>query len=212
VALRIVGAGVGRTGTTSLKAALEQLLDGPCYHMYELIEHPEAIAQWEMAVAGEPVDWDALLRGYAATVDWPAAAFWREILAANPDALVLLSTRESPDRWWASMEKTIVQALGSEVPPDRPDWARRRATTLAIMRSRLTPEWPDRDAAIEAYERHNAAVREEVPAERLIDWRPGDGWEPICSALGVAVPERAFPHENDTATFRERLELDPSRD
>ncbi len=208
MALRIVGAGLGRTGTASLKAALEQLLEAPCYHMYELVEHPEGIEQWERAVAGEPVDWDGLLDGYAATVDWPAAAFWREILDANPGAHVLLSTRDSPEKWWTSMERTIVQALSTEVPADRPDWARRRAMTVAMMRSRMTPSWRDRNATIEAYERHNAAVRREVPPERLIDWRPGDGWEPICSALGVAVPSGEFPHENDTAAFRRRLEVD----
>jgi hypothetical protein len=208
VALRIVGAGLGRTGTASLKAALEQLLGAPCYHMFELIEHPEGIEQWEEAVAGDAVDWGQLLGGYAATVDWPAAAFWREILAANPDAFVLLSTRDTAEKWWASMEQTIVRALAADVPTDRPDWARRRAMNVAMMRARLTPGWPDREATIDAYERHNAAVRSEVPAGRLIDWRPGDGWEPICNALGIAIPQQEFPHQNDAAAFRDRLEVD----
>jgi hypothetical protein len=121
---------------------------------------------------------------------------------------VLLSTRDSAETWWVSMESTIVQALGTEVPSDRPDWARRRKMTLALMRSRLTAEWPDRNATIEAYETHNESVRREVPPERLIDWRPGDGWEPICSALGLPLPSGEFPHENDTAAFRQRLEVD----
>jgi hypothetical protein len=206
--LRIVGAGLGRTGTNSLKLALEQLLGSPCYHMIELHRRPQDLPRWEDAVAGRPVDWGDLLDGYGATVDWPAAAFWQEILAANPGALVLLSTRESPQVWWKSMEKTIVAILQSPVPAEDQELARQRAVTIGIMRSRLTPEWPHQEATIAAYERHNQEVRASVPAERLIDWHPGDGWEPICAALAVPVPAVPFPHENTTADFRTVVGLD----
>jgi len=110
MALKVVGAGLGRTGTNSLKLALEALLGGPCYHMFELAAHQERLPDWERAVAGGDVDWDAILDGYVATVDWPGCAFWRELHAANPDAMVLLSVRD-PDGWWASMESTIVPIL-----------------------------------------------------------------------------------------------------
>jgi len=210
VALRVVGAGLGRTGTNSLKLALERLLGGPCYHMYDLIRRPRDTASWEDAVAGRAVDWTGLLGEYRATVDFPAAVFWREILAANPGAVVLLSSRDSSETWWRSMSKTIVPSLAGEVPPDEPDWARRRAMNLEVLRTRLTPDWPDAGAVVAAYERHNAEVRREVPAEQLIDWRPGDGWEPICSALGLEVPEEPFPHENTTADFQARMDVPAS--
>src|SRR5581483_5643355 len=104
--LRVVGAGVGRTGTHSLKLALEQLLGAPCYHMLEVFGHPEHVPSWAAAADGSLTDWDAIFTGYGAAVDWPAAAFWREISAAYPDALVLLSVRD-PDSWWKSASNTI---------------------------------------------------------------------------------------------------------
>lgn len=211
MSISVVGAGLGRTGTNSLKLALERLLDGRCYHMYELIERPADTEAWERAVAGEPVAWDSLLGDFRATVDFPASLFWREILAANPDAVVLLSSRDSPETWWRSMEKTIVPSLAGEVPPDRPDWARRRAMNLQMLRTRLTAQWPDASAVTDAYVRHNDEVRREVPGERLIDWRPGDGWEPICSVLGLDVPTEPFPHENTTADFQARVGVEADR-
>jgi hypothetical protein len=203
VALRVIGAGLGRTGTNSLKVALERLLGGRCYHMLELIERPGDTEYWERAAAGELVTWDWLRRDYVATVDFPAAMFWRELLGDSRDAIVLLSTRESAQMWWDSFQRTILQVLSGEVPADRPEWARRRAMVLSVL-ARLTADWRTEQGAIDAYERHNDVVRRTVPPDRLIDWRPGDGWEPICSMLGVAVPEDPFPHENTTADFQTR--------
>src|SRR5438132_13248585 len=113
VTVRIVGAGLGRTGTMSLKIALERLLGAPCYHMIEVFEHPEHVPVWHAAVRGEPVDWDALFAGYVAAVDWPVAAFWREISAANPDAVVLLSVRDAA-AWWQSADQTNREASRRE--------------------------------------------------------------------------------------------------
>ena len=104
--IKVVGAGVGRTGTHSLKVALEQLLGGPCYHMFEVMGHPDHIALWQAAADDEDPQWDRIFDGYAATVDWPAASFWREIADHYPDAKVLLSTRPT-DAWWASANQTI---------------------------------------------------------------------------------------------------------
>jgi hypothetical protein len=205
--LRVVGAGLGRTGTNSLKLALERLLGGPCYHMFELVQREEHTPAWHAAVRGEQVDWQGLLRDYVATVDWPAAAFWREIRAANPGAIVLLSRRDSAATWWTSMERTIIQSAGGRVPPDGPATARRRAMIVDMLSERLTPDWRERDAAIAAYERHNEAVRRAVPAEHLLEWQPSEGWEPICAALEVPVPEEPFPRENTTSDFRARLGL-----
>lgn len=204
MALRVVGAGLGRTGTHSLKLALEQLLGSPCYHMAEVFEHPEDIPVWHEAVRGHAVDWDALFDGYAAAVDWPPGAFWREISAAFPDAIVLLSTRASADAWWKSASDTIFQGIGRF--PGMEDW---RAMVEDLLRMRFTPGWRDNeDEAKAAYERHNAAVRAAVPADRLVDWQPGDGWGPLCDTLGVPVPDEPFPHSNTTEEFRSRTGLD----
>jgi hypothetical protein len=204
MALRVVGAGLGRTGTHSLKLALEQLLGSPCYHMAEVFEHPEDVPVWHEAVRGHPVDWDALFDGYAAAVDWPPAAFWREISAAFPDAIVLLSTRESADAWWKSASDTIFQGIWRV--PGMEDW---RAMVEDMLRLRFTPGWRDNEGeAKAAYEQHNAAVRAAVPADRLVVWQPRDGWGPLCDALDVPVPDEPFPHSNSTAEWRARTGLD----
>ncbi len=200
--LRVVGAGLGRTGTHSLKLALEQLLGGPCYHMSELIEREADTPVWAAATRGEEVDWPGFLAEFAATVDWPACAFWEPIAAAHPDAVVVLSMRESPEAWWRSFERTIAQALQKAVPPEDEGWVERRRMVLAMIESTFTPDWRSRDGAITAYIRHNDRVRETVPADRLVEYRSGDGWEPLCAALGVEIPEEPFPHTNRTADFR----------
>src|SRR4249919_1789954 len=167
--LRVVGAGLGRTGTHSLKLALEQLLGGPCYHMSELIGREDDTAVWAAAARGEDVDWARFLSEFAATVDWPACAFWEGIATAAPDAVVLLSMRESPEAWWASVERTIVQALQKTVPPDDEAWVNRRRMVISLIEATFTPDWADRDAAIAAYDRHNARPRETVTPERLVE-------------------------------------------
>jgi hypothetical protein len=208
MALRVVGAGLGRTGTHSLKLALEQLLGGPCYHMSELIEREDDTAVWAAAVEGEEVDWAAFLSDFRATLDWPACAFWEPIAAAHPDAVVVLSVRESPEAWANSFERTIAQALQKPVPADDEAWQERRRMVVAMVESTFTPDWRDRDAALAAYNRHNDRVRETVPAGRLVEHRAGDGWEPLCAALGLDIPEAPFPHTNTTADFRTSSGLD----
>lgn len=207
MALRVVGAGLGRTGTTSLKQALEVLLHSRCYHMLDVFERPQDTPVWRAAIRGEPVDWDALLGEYQASVDWPACAFWRELSEANPDAFVLLSSRDSPEKWWASMERTIVPVSMRPVPPGDSAIARQIAMMHELFDLRFTPALGDPAAAIAAYESHNEDVRRSIAPERLIEWQPGDGWEPICAALGLSVPDQPFPHENTTADYRANLGL-----
>lgn len=210
MSLRVVGAGLGRTGTASLKLALERLLGERCYHMYEVSERSHHIAVWAAAARGEAVDWDQLLSAYGATVDWPACAFWHELAGANPDAVVLLSARESAQQWWASMERTIVEVLRRPVPDDRPELLRHRTMVRELLSRTFTPQWEDPAAAMAAYERHNEHVRAAAHPARLVQWRPGDGWQPLCAALGVDVPAEPFPHENTTASFRQRQGMDGS--
>jgi hypothetical protein len=203
--LRVVGAGLGRTGTHSLQLALQQLLGEPCYHMIEVFQHPEHVALWHAAVKGEAVDWDVLLAGYGAAVDWPAAAFWRELSSVNPDAIVLLSVRDDAEAWWRSADQTIWEATRRDVPPEMQAW---HGMVVGLLDARFTLRWDDKASAMAAYERHNDEVRSSVAGERLVEWRPGDGWAPICEGLGLAVPDAPFPHVNSTADFRAMAGLD----
>lgn len=204
--LQVVGAGLGRTGTNSLKFALEQLLGGPCYHMTEVFGRPDDIPVWQAAVDGTVPDWDTFFADYRAAVDWPASAFWRELADAYPDALVLLSTRDV-DAWWTSADATIF-AISRREPPDDPVFGAQLRMATSMLARRFTPDWRDEDPAKAAYERHNDEVRAAVPAERLLEWHPGDGWEPICAALGLDVPDAPFPHVNSTDDFRAMAGLD----
>jgi len=204
--LQVVGAGLGRTGTTSLKLALEQLLGGRCYHMMEVFGRPDDIPVWDRAVDGTLPDWDAFLADYRATVDWPASAFWAELSAAFPDAIVLLSTRDA-DGWWTSANDTIFQAIQREAPADTPIAAQQKMC-LNLLHGRCTLNWDDPDAAKSAYLRHNADVRANAPADRLVEWHPGDDWGPLCAALGLAEPDVPFPHANTTDEFRLLAGLD----
>lgn len=192
--LRVIGAGVGRTGTASLKSALETLLGGPCYHMFEIARRPDDIAVWERAAAGEMPDWHAFFDGWVACVDWPGCSFWAELAAAFPDALVVLSLRDA-EVWWQSASGTIFPATRRAQPGP---WRRMFET---LLEQRFDPRIDQREPSIAAYERHNAAVRAGVPAARLLEWHPGDGWAPLCRALDVAEPAIPFPHTNTTAEF-----------
>lgn len=186
--IQVVGAGLYRTGTKSLKAALERLLGDPSYHMAEIFVHPEHIPTWHEAALGRMPDWAAFLRGYSATLDAPAAFFWPELSAAFPEALVLLSVR-SPESWWESASQTVLKTAGLVSP----EWD---AMNDAISASRFSGSTSTREAAIRGFNHHNDRVRSEVPPGRLLEWTAGDGWEPICAALGLPVPDEPFPHTN----------------
>jgi hypothetical protein len=204
MALKVVGAGVGRTGTHSLKVALERLLGGPCHHMIEVIAHPEQIPMWTDAIEGRPTDWKEIMEGYVAQVDWPAASFWPELLEANPDALVLLSVRD-PSAWYKSAMDTIFAGLdgsGTESDP----WLE---SMKRLLGDRFSNRFDDPATMIAAFERHNEEVRSRVPAAQLLQWTPGDGWGPICERLGVAVPDEPFPVTNTTDEFRGMIGLPP---
>lgn len=189
----------------SLKLALEKLLGGPCYHMLEVFPRPDHIAMWRGVLEGKKPDWDRLFDGYVAAVDWPAAAFWHDIADAYPDAIILLSTRDT-DSWWRSADGTILEGAFRRFPGEADDpW---RVMVTKLFEETFTPNYLDEDAAKQAYQRHNADVRATAPKDRLVDWKIGEGWEPLCAALGLAVPDEPFPHANTTEDFRGRAGWD----
>ncbi|HWC33412.1 MAG TPA: sulfotransferase [Mycobacteriales bacterium] len=202
MALQVVGAGLGRTGTNSLKLALEKLLGEPCYHMLEVFQRPEHVDKWASAYDGTPPDWEQLYAGFGATVDWPSGPFWAPIAEAYPDALILLSVRDA-DAWWKSASSTIFQAMAKAIDADpEGPWTQMASRMLASF----TPNWRDEAAAKEAFLAHYDQVRRTAPPDRLLEWQPSDGWGPICERLGLPVPDEPFPHVNTTEDFRAMLE------
>jgi hypothetical protein len=221
MALRVVGAGLPRTGTASLKAGLERLLGGSCYHMVELLmEHVEHAGTWRDAIDGQPPDWPRFLAGYTAAVDWPASWTWRELADAFPDAVVLLSQRDSAETWYRSVEGTVLQSMHriakyadpDQVPPSerRPaQWADASPEQLVALGQLFTRLGRvlsgDRDMIMAYYQRHLAEVRATIPPGRLLEWQPTAGWEPLCAALDVPIPDEPFPHENSSEVFKARV-------
>jgi len=200
--MEIIGAGFGRTGTMSLKVALEQLGYGPCYHMVELFEHPEHVEQWEAAVRGEPVDWEEMFAGYLATVDWPGAAFYKELMEAHPEARVLLSVRD-PHRWYESTKNTIYATVNPSPEMIAAVGPAPRLNNELIWKRTFGENFEDRQHAIEVFERHNEEVKEHVPADQLLVYEVKEGWEPLCDFLGIETPKgKPFPHLNDTDSFQ----------
>ena len=202
--LKVVGAGVGRTGTHSLKLALEQVLGAPCHHMLEILGDPDQIPAWIDAIEGRPVDWSVMLAKYRSIVDWPGASFWSELSQANPNALVLLSVRD-PEGWYRSASDTILLTFDN-MPPELTPWM---DAVRKLLRDRFSDRFDDPTAMMDAYVRHNDAVRANVPSTRLLEWNLGDGWDPICDRLGLPVPSEPFPVTNSTDEFREMVGIPP---
>lgn len=199
--LRVLGAGLGRTGTLSLKLALEQLGIGVCYHMTEIPRHPEHAALWLAAERGESVDWNEIFDRYSAAVDWPACVFWRELLAAYPEARVILTVRDSTT-WYASFRETILPRIENLPPLTSP--AIRSLYDLGrelILRRTFNGRAGDAEHAIAAFEAHNAQVTAAIASDRLLIYDVTTGWEPLCNFLELPVPNATFPHTNARAGF-----------
>jgi sulfotransferase family protein len=201
--LRVVGAGLPRTATRSQKDALELLLGERCYHMAEVFQHLEDVPTWRAAARGDEIDWGSFPPDCVAAVDWPASAFWRELAAANPDAVIVLSTRESAAKRWESADETIFPVLRGPVEPKHEEW---KQMVHELATREIGEDWDNAERAQAFYERHNEQVRREAPAERLVEWRAEDGWEPLCTALGLPVPDEPFPRVNTREEWRARAE------
>jgi hypothetical protein len=198
--LKLIGAGLGRTGTTSLKSALEQLGIGRCYHMQEVFPDPEAPARWVRAAEGN-VDWEDVFRGYTATVDWPGCTFWRELCDLYPDAKVLLSVRD-PNKWFDSTQATIfANETDERLSNQNADFD---LMFDKVVRSMFDGKLHDRAHCISVFERHNAEVIKTIPKDRLLVYEASQGWAPLCRFLGVPVPAAPFPKSNTTEDFHSR--------
>ncbi|MBV9550394.1 MAG: hypothetical protein JO256_12055 [Alphaproteobacteria bacterium] len=201
--MHVIGAGVGRTGTYSLKLALNRLGLGPCHHMEAVIhDMPGQVPLWQAALDGAP-DWPAIYRNFASAVDWPTAAFFRELNAAYPRAKFILSHRD-PESWADSFSETIYTAMARAggAPPHMQAWLKMAAGVVA--RSGF-PRGLGREALIAAFNAHNQAVIATIPKERLLLFEAKQGWEPLCAFLGLPVPPEDYPRSNSRVEFWEHL-------
>jgi hypothetical protein len=190
MALKIIGAGYPRTGTMSLKIALEQLGLGPCHHMKEVIDHPQTAPLWMDAADGRP-DWNRIFEGYASCIDAPSCYFWREIWKVYPDAKIIMTERD-PEKWFESVNSTVFSRRWKETTSKMPLAAFFKKLTFDHYGDRLD----DRDFMIGEFTRYKDEVKRLVPKERLLIYRGGDGWEPLCAFLGVPVPDAPYPRTN----------------
>jgi hypothetical protein len=197
--LNVIGAGVGRTGTYSLKLALTELGLGSCHHMEEVMKAaPTQIPLWLAAANGNP-DWPTIYQGFHSAVDWPTARFFRELNQTYPDAKFILTTRD-PDTWAQSFGATIHKLItnSDQAPPHMQDWL---AMAQRIITQTGFPPGMDEQELSAAFSAHNDAVRAAIPAPRLLEFQVKQGWEPLCAFLGLPVPDTAFPRTNDRSEF-----------
>ena len=195
--IKVIGAGIGRTGTTSFKHALEMLGLGPCYHMAEVFDNPDAIEFWRRAGDGDLGDLAEVFSGYQSTCDWPSARWYREQAKRWPDAKVVLTVRD-PDAWFRSTQATIFADRGGPPNPFG-------EMLDSVVFQPLGDARHDRDKAVAFFEQHNAEVKRIIPAERLLVYDAADGWAPLCEFLGMPVPDEPFPLANTTEEFQARM-------
>ncbi len=213
--MKLIGAGLPRTATLTQKIALETLGYGPCYHMVNVLGDLNQVPLWHRALDGE-LDWDEIFGGFESTVDWPGGFVYRELLDRYPDAKVLLSVRD-PEAWERSMRGTVwefrhgdtlmahLAQARARVDPDWAEYIRMLDRMLWEDRGTLVGNHQEPQGLIEAYHRHNDAVRANVPEDRLLVWDVKEGWEPLCRFLEVAVPDTPLPNVNDKTTFIDRV-------
>ena len=197
--LSVIGSGLGRTGTMSLKLALERLGFGRCYHMIEVFQAPPAAGSWEAVADGGKPDWEQIFEGFGATVDWPSATYYKELAAAYPEAKIIHTERD-PEAWFKSTQATIF-ARDLTAEPTNPF----ESMIWKVIGDMFERRMHERDWVISVFNRHNAEVREVIPADRLLIYEVAQGWEPLCAFLGVPVPAEPMPKVNSTEEFQTRV-------
>jgi hypothetical protein len=213
--MKVIGAGLPRTATLSQKVALETIGFGPCYHMVNVLGDLSQVPLWHRAADGD-IDWEEIFAGYESTVDWPGGFFYRELIEAYPDAKVLLSVR-SPESWERSFRQTIVEMChGRSMMPllshARAQIDARWERYLELVdrmfwgpQGTFKDGWERPEQLIEQMLAHHEEVKRTIPAERLLVWEVGEGYEPLCEFLQIDVPAEPLPHANDRDTFIERV-------
>lgn len=211
IGLRVIGAGLGRTGTESLQTALEILYDAPCYHMSANFKHGDT-ANW-IADGGPKFDKIFSKRPdgiqFAATVDYPACAYVEELMHLYPDALVLLSVRDTAEQWASSVSSTILKITKIFAAINMATFGlwpffRNFIKMADVIFSRTlgySPTDLDEARLVQGYHSHNSRIRKMVPAEKLLEFNVKQGWGPLCSRLGLPVPNVPFPHQNERGNF-----------
>ena len=210
--LKIIGSGFGRTGTMTMKTALEGLGLGPCHHMIEIMQHPEQLAHWKALSAGRDVDLRNVFAGYVSQVDRPGAHIFAESAAAFPDARVIHTERPADD-WWRSFNGTIGKFFRLYQQFELPPHSRDLFDTMSGYFVKADfPDLTDRESVIAAYEHHNARVREVIAPDRLLVFNVAEGWAPLCGFLGVPVPDTPFPHTHPRQEFWAHFGGEPAED
>lgn len=200
--LDIIGPGFGRTGTHSLKTAIELLGLGPCHHMFEVRDHPLQLPAWEAVADGETAHWDRMFEGYRAQVDWPGARYWRELADHYPESKVILTVRD-PDDWFDSVQATLAPLVAA-----RGTFGSAHVNAVVEMGYRTVVQgifdgrMSDRDHAVRVFREHVAEVRATIPSHRLLTFDLREGWPPLCAFLDRPVPPVPFPWTNSSRAFR----------
>lgn len=197
--LSVIGAGFGRTGTMSIKLALEQLGFGPSHHMEEVFKNQGQLPHWQAAAAGDAVNWDVVFDGYASAVDWPSAHYWRQLADHYPAAKVVLSVRPA-EKWWESYSRTIRKILADRASIEDPH-ARGTAEMANAITEQTFGGWVSKEACIAAFRRRTDDVVAAIQPDRLLVFDVAEGWEPLCGFLDCPVPDGDFPRTNSVEEF-----------
>lgn len=201
MSISVIGAGFGRTGTLSLKSALETLGYNKCHHMIEVIHKPGEAEKWMQAIDAESVDWDNLLAGFSATVDWPACHFYKELADYYPQAKVLLSVRD-PLQWFESMSETTLRVISKRMQASDAQQPKNLGTEL-VVKTVFGGKINDPEHGIRVFNQHTQDVINAIDSERLLIFDVRQGWEPLCQFLDKPVPDVPFPRVNSRAEFEE---------
>jgi hypothetical protein len=217
MSIKIIGAGLPRTGTNTLKECLEKLGYMKTYHMKELLVHPENLHYWKTLKETGTTNWEELYNGYQATVDFPGYPWYKEHMKKYPEAKVILTVRPF-DKWYSSIHSTIWQA-GPQTISQKIDMMSKllfnprlrsvikcvKFAKQTIFANHLQGKFEDKAFAEKVFNEHIEEVKAYVPAEKLLVYDVSEGWGPLCKFLGAPEPTEPLPHLNKKENFKQML-------